>query len=168
MLRNRHTIGYLDDAVVFDEKVQKEETFSNQRRRWLSAQVKYLREDFFPSLRALLTGGNLDYFDKVIQFIQPPRILLLGAVLLFGTLFFIVNLFMDAPVMLNLFWLGVGSFCFLAFVCSVPRSFSNRRTLKALATIPHGMFLMLGSLLKIRGADKEFLHTKHGVVDFNE
>jgi hypothetical protein len=25
--------------------------------------------------------GNVDYFDKAIQFIQPPRILLLGAVI---------------------------------------------------------------------------------------
>ena len=164
ILRDHGTIVYLDDARVFDEKVRKEETFSNQRRRWLSAQVKYFRKDLFRSFNALIRDGNIDYFDKVIQFVQPPRILLLGAVLFSGMLFFILNLLLNVPSIFNLLWLGSGSACILSFLFSVPRSFYNQKTFIALATIPKGMRLMLGSLMKIRGADQQFLHTKHDAV----
>jgi cellulose synthase/poly-beta-1,6-N-acetylglucosamine synthase-like glycosyltransferase len=81
MLRAGHKIAYLDDAFVYDEKVQKSDVFSNQRRRWLSAQLHYFTQDFLKAVKDLLLKGNIDYFDKAIQFIQPPRILLLGAII---------------------------------------------------------------------------------------
>ena len=65
MLKDGHRIGYLDDAIVLDEKVQKAEVFSNQRRRWLSAQLHYFRLDFLQSIKHLFLKGNLDYFDIV-------------------------------------------------------------------------------------------------------
>ena len=98
MLKAGHKIAYLDDAFVYDEKVQKAEVFSNQRRRWLSAQLHYFRLYFWNSFRDLLFKGNLDYFDKAIQFIQPPRVLLLGSVIIFGILFSVLNLLLvDSP-----------------------------------------------------------------------
>jgi len=164
MLRNNHTIGYLNDALVYDEKVQKDDVFSNQRRRWLSAQLHYFRLDFMQSLKALVTHGNIDYFDKAIQFIQPPRILLLGAVMLTGTACLLVNAVFSLPLQYNWLWTTVVAMCVLAFLFSIPRSFFNTSTLRAMASLPRGMFLMMGSLLKIRGANKQFIHTKHGAV----
>ncbi|MEI6682013.1 MAG: glycosyltransferase family 2 protein [Bacteroidota bacterium] len=164
MLRNHHTIGYLNDALVYDEKVQKDDVFSNQRRRWLSAQLHYFRLDFMRSLKALITRGNIDYFDKAIQFIQPPRILLLGAVMLTGTVCFLLNVVFSLPILYNGLWITVVAICILAFLFSIPLSFFNISTLRAMASLPRGMFLMMGSLLKIRGANKQFIHTKHGAV----
>ena len=164
MLKDNHKIAYLDDALVYDEKVQKAEVFSNQRRRWLSAQFHYFRQDFGSSLKALVTRGNIDYFDKAIQFIQPPRVLLLGAVLLFGTLFFLINLFLKTNQIFVYLWISVVILCILAFLFSIPVAFYNTRTLKALASLPKGMLLMFGSLMKIKGANKQFIHTKHGAV----
>jgi hypothetical protein len=43
----------------------------------------------------------------------------------------------------------------------VPRSFYNLKTLTALANLPTGMLMMLLSLLKIKGANKTFIHTQH-------
>ncbi len=160
MLKAGHKIAYLDDAYVYDEKVQKAEVFSNQRRRWLSAQLHYFRLDFFSSLKDLLLKGNVDYFDKAVQFIQPPRILLLGAVLLFGTLFIIANIILTNSFLLAL-WICVVVFCLLAFLFAVPRSFYNYKTARAILSLPKGMMLMMGSLLKIKGANKQFIHTKH-------
>jgi hypothetical protein len=51
--------------------------------------------------------------------------------------------------------------CLLSFLFSIPRTFYTNETLKALASLPKGMVLMLGSLLKIKGANKNFIHTKH-------
>jgi cellulose synthase/poly-beta-1,6-N-acetylglucosamine synthase-like glycosyltransferase len=161
LLKDGHTIEYLNDAFVYDEKVQKAEVFSNQRRRWLSAQFYYFRKDFFKALKALILKGNVDYFDKAIQFIQPPRILLLGGVLLFGATFLILNFILGNCLCYSLMWASILISCLLSFLFSIPGTFYTKETMKALASLPKGMFLMLGSLLKIKGANKNFIHTKH-------
>jgi cellulose synthase/poly-beta-1,6-N-acetylglucosamine synthase-like glycosyltransferase len=161
MLKDGYKIAYLDDAAVFDEKVQKAEVFTNQRRRWLSAQLIYFQRDFLSALKSLVTKGNIDYFDKAIQFIQPPRILLLGSVLLLGTLFMVLNLFILYDINFFYIWFTLIIFCVAAFFFSIPATFYNTTTLKAIGSLPKGMLLMLGSLLKIKGANKQFIHTKH-------
>jgi cellulose synthase/poly-beta-1,6-N-acetylglucosamine synthase-like glycosyltransferase len=161
MLKEGEKIVYLDDAIVYDEKIQKSEVFGNQRRRWLSAQFHYFRKDILNATKDLVTRGNIDYFDKAIQFIQPPRILLLGAVLLLGCVFLIVNYALNNPFSFSMYWLILIAACILSFILSVPKSFYNLKTLKALLSLPKGMFMMLLSLLKIKGANKTFIHTQH-------
>jgi cellulose synthase/poly-beta-1,6-N-acetylglucosamine synthase-like glycosyltransferase len=161
MLKEGRKIVYLEDAVVFDEKIQKSEVFGNQRRRWLSAQLHYFRKDFLNALKDLILKGNVDYFDKAIQFIQPPRILLLGAVILFSTGFVLANYFLENQIPYSFYWIVLVVSCVLSFVFSVPRSFYNLKTLSALASLPKGMFMMFLSLLKIKGANKTFIHTQH-------
>ncbi|OOV17685.1 glycosyltransferase family 2 protein [Flavobacterium sp. LM4] len=161
MLKEGHKIVYLDDAVVFDEKIQKAEVFGNQRRRWLSAQLHYFKKDILSACKDLLFKGNIDYFDKAIQFIQPPRILLLGAVLLCSIGFVVVNYFLDNQRPYANYWIILLTACIMSFVFSVPKYFYSISTCKALASLPKGMFMMLLSLLKIKGANKTFIHTQH-------
>lgn len=161
MLKEGRKIVYLDDALVYDEKIQKSEVFGNQRRRWLSAQLHYFKKDIVSAFKHLILKGNIDYFDKAIQFIQPPRILLLGAVMLCSFGFILTNYFLDNPVPLTNYWILLAVACVLSFVFSVPKSFYNLKTLNALARLPKGMLMMLLSLLKIKGANKTFIHTQH-------
>lgn len=161
MLKEGHKIVYLNDAVVFDEKIQKSEAFGNQRRRWLSAQLHYFRKDILSACKHLLLKGNIDYFDKAIQFIQPPRILLLGAVILCTITFVVANYFLGDQNLYSNYWIILVIACIMSFVFSVPKSFYNLKTLKALMSLPKGMFMMLLSLLKIKGANKTFIHTQH-------
>jgi cellulose synthase/poly-beta-1,6-N-acetylglucosamine synthase-like glycosyltransferase len=161
LLRDGYKIEYLADAYVYDEKVQKADVFVNQRRRWLAAQVKYFRLHFISSLKDLFLKQNIDYFDKVFQSLQPPRILLLGSVMLFSLVFIIVNMLMKSYSPFIYLWLVLLLSTLLVFIFSVPRSFYRISTLKALASLPGGMILMLASLLSIKGADKQFIHTKH-------
>jgi cellulose synthase/poly-beta-1,6-N-acetylglucosamine synthase-like glycosyltransferase len=161
MLKEGRKIMYLDDALVYDEKIQKSEVFGNQRRRWLSAQFHYFRKDFLNALKDLILKGNIDYFDKAIQFIQPPRILLLGAVILFSIGFIVSNYFLENQIMYTQYWIALGIACVLSFIFAVPRSYYTLKTLSALASLPKGMFMMLLSLLKIKGANKTFIHTQH-------
>ncbi len=164
MLKAGKTIAYLEDAVVYDEKVQKAEVFGNQRRRWLSAQFHYFRKDILSAIRDLFSNGNLDYFDKAIQFIQPPRILLLGAVILCAIGFVITNHLLQNNFNYSLSWIVLTIACVLAFVCAIPKSFYNKNMLIALCSLPKGMFMMLLSLLRIKGANKTFIHTQHTTV----
>ena len=163
MLKGGHEIAYLDDAFVYDEKIQNTKAFSNQRRRWLSAQLHYFRKDFLNASKDLITKGNVDYFDKAIQFIQPPRILLMGAVIIFGAGFFLGNTLLKLNQSLSIGWLCLIAGCLIALIISIPTKFYNYKTVKAVAGLPKGMFLMLLSLLRIKGANKKFIHTKHTV-----
>jgi cellulose synthase/poly-beta-1,6-N-acetylglucosamine synthase-like glycosyltransferase len=161
MLKEGRKIMYLEDAMVFDEKIQKPEVFGNQRRRWLSAQFHYFRKYFLNALKDLILKGNVDYFDKAIQFIQPPRILLLGAVLVFGVGFIGANYLLESQNLYSYYWIILVVACVLSFIFSVPRSFYTLKTVSALTRLPKGMFIMLRSLLKIKGANKTFIHTQH-------
>lgn len=157
MLSNGDVIEYLHHAHVLDEKVQKAEVFHKQRRRWLSAQLHYFSLDFMKSVKALLLHGNIDYFNKAIQFIQPPRVLLLGVLILISVLSVIFNTLFFTTI-----WLVITGLCILAFFFSIPGNFYTVRTLKALLTLPWGIVLMFLSLLRIKGANRSFLHTTHG------
>jgi len=161
MLKEGRKIVYLDDAMVFDEKIQKSEVFGNQRRRWLSAQFHYFRKDILSAFMHLITKGNIDYFDKAIQFVQPPRILLLGAVILCSSGGILINSFFANQTSFSSYWMLLAVACVVSFVFAVPRSFYNLKTLNALFRLPKGMFMMLLSLLKIKGANKTFIHTEH-------
>lgn len=164
-LKNRYTIEYLENAIVKDEKVQKSEVFANQRRRWLSAQFIYFGENIGSAIVQLFTKGNIDYFDKVIQMGQLPRILLLAVTGLI-TAFYAVLLFFSTPyLLLNVYqWSFILSIIILALLLSVPRNFYNRSTLYALLTLPKGIFIMMFSMLRFKGANKKFIHTQHGNI----
>lgn len=161
MLKAGHKILYLDDAMVYDEKIQKADAFGNQRRRWLSAQVHYFRKDFLNAVKHLVLKGNVDYFDKAVQFIQPPRVLLLGAVIILGGAFCTADILLHSNTQFFIAWGIVVAGCLLSFLFAVPRSFYNAKTAQALVSLPKGMLMMLLSLLKIKGANKKFIHTRH-------
>ena len=168
LLKEGLTIEYHDDALVYDEKVQKAEVFTNQRRRWLSAQAIYFRKDFISAVKALITRGNIDYFDKILQFIQPPRVLLLGMTVMMGIFFVILNSVVGFSWIWNYIWIGIVLLCVLALLFALPRKMYSMKTLVALASLPRGMILMAGSLLKIKGANKQFLHTSHSAKGGSE
>lgn len=162
-LKDKHVIEYNNDAYVYDEKVQKAEVFQSQRRRWLSAQLHYFSKDILTALRYLITKGNIDYFNKAIQFSLLPRIMLVGILFIITILSIIFN-----PVYYTYAWLIVLIACILSFLFSIPRKFYNFKTFKAILTLPKGFILMFISLIKIRGANKKFIHTKHTSTSKNK
>jgi cellulose synthase/poly-beta-1,6-N-acetylglucosamine synthase-like glycosyltransferase len=161
MLKQGISIGYLNSAYVYDEKVQETEVFANQRRRWLSAQLHYFRKGITDAVKQLLLKGNVDYFDKAIQFVMPPRVLLLGAALLFSFLFTSIEWLFYNKLSYIYEWLFLNSAIILALLLSTPRSFYNKKLLKSVFALPKGIIIMLKSLFKIKGANKSFIHTKH-------
>jgi len=162
-LEKKIPIEYLPDAYVYDEKVPDAKVFSNQRRRWLSAQLHFFGKSFVPATKALFLKGNIDFFDKAVQFILIPRILLIGLLAIISTAFFVF-----APFELFLGWFILLIMCILTFSLSIPKYLYNKNTLYAMLKIPSGFYHMLLSLLKIKGANKEFIHTKHSYNAFQK
>ncbi|MEI8084869.1 MAG: glycosyltransferase [Paludibacter sp.] len=168
LLRDGKKIEFLDDALVYDEKVQKVEVFENQRKRWLSAQFVYFGRFFFSGLQHLVFKGNIDFFDKVYQMISPPRVLLIGFTGILAFLSLIINiLFPENTILLYpfIYWLVVFITVVLAFILSIPTQFYNKQTFAALLTLPRAFWSMFASLFKLKGANKKFIHTQHGTTE---
>lgn len=158
MLKAGKKIEYLEKAYIYDEKVQVTGVFIKQRRRWLSAQLHYSRY-FFESLRHLLVKGNLDFFDKAVQMLLPPRIVLLGILPFFLLLSLLFN-----PITITFAWLILWLVCMIAILAAVPGNLYNKRTLQAILDLPKGFLLMLFSLFSTKGANKRFIHTEHSAT----
>ncbi len=158
LIKQNIKIHYLQDAYVLDEKIQNSIQFTNQRRRWLYAQFYYLRKDFFISFWYFISKGNIDYFNKAFQFIQLPRILMLGILVIGALINVIFGLF---PF--NYIWTTLLLMAIMGFMLAVPAKHYNLKTLKALFSLPKGFFLMFRVLLKLKGANKKFIHTEHSI-----
>jgi len=166
LLKQKYVIDYCEDALVFDEKTQKSDVFVNQRRRWIAAQLSYFRDYFFSGLNNLIFKGNVDFFDKVLQMIQPPRIILLGLLLIFvllsGLTYILKLTFIDSLFYLSpLHWLILLGLTIITLIFSIPRKFYNKELISAILALPKGFFMMFLSLLRIKGASKKFIHTTH-------
>lgn len=147
---------YLPDADILDEKVSETKNFSNQRRRWLAAQAVYFKRSIGPAIGALITKGNLDFFFKSFQQMQPPRVLLLGLSWILGlvSLIFIRDAF-------TVYWVTLLAMVSLSMFLSIPGKYWNKQLFRAIIGIPRIFILMMISLLKIKGANKTFIHTTH-------
>jgi cellulose synthase/poly-beta-1,6-N-acetylglucosamine synthase-like glycosyltransferase len=156
LLQAGKKIEYLPEAYVYDEKVPNAKVFTKQRRRWLSAQVHYFGKSFLPALKDLFRKGNIDFFNKALQFILLPRIMLISLLFVLAVIYYFAAPVTSFYLALGLFVLGI-----LVFLLSIPRYFYNFRTLWALTRLPAGIILMFASLLHLTKSNKEFLHTKH-------
>lgn len=147
---------YLPNIFVFDEKIQNTKDFSRQRRRWLSAQWHYCRT-FVKYLGKALAAHNWDFCDKMFQQVSIPRLLLLGFT------FFLAVLCTCYRWMWGLKWWVLFALLVAALLIAVPKRFYTRRLAVALLSLPYTFLLMAANIFKLRGANKNFIHTRHGV-----
>lgn len=170
LLKQNYTIEYADDAWVFDEKTAHSHVFVNQRRRWIAAQLVYFKDYFFSGVYHLFRYGKVDYFDKVLQMIQPPRILLSG-ILFMLSLLSLLSLVFDFRLSHELFalgfnyWVSLFAITAISLLLAVPKRLYTKKTFHALLYLPLGFILMILSLLRIKGASKKFIHTTHSHTD---
>lgn len=157
LLREGERIHYLHEALVYDEKVPTPEVFERQRTRWLSAQLTFARRHAGPALRGLLRG-QLDYADKFVQMLLPPRLLLLAGLPVWAGLVLLIGGAGPAAGVMALWALLIG-----ALWLAVPRSVRRQALRPALELGPHLAGRMLRALARHRTARNHFLHTPHGL-----
>ena len=162
LLERKITIGYASKAHVYDEKIQESGAFVNQRRRWLAAQFIYFGRNIGKGFVQLIGRGNIDYFDKLLQFVLPPRIVTTGFAALFSA-FRLTEMIWNrnATGEMALAWISLLGVSLLAIILSIPLRQYNSSLFRSLLYVPNGFLLILKALLNLKGANKKFIHTHH-------
>ncbi|MBV9962988.1 MAG: glycosyltransferase family 2 protein [Parafilimonas sp.] len=151
-----HKIKFLDEALVFDEKIDNPNAFKQQRKRWLLSQFTYLKEFFIPGFKQLVKG-NFSYFNlAVLNNLVPPRVLLIAALFLFTLISYAFN---NAFIYLS--FTGLTILYFITLAMALPAHFINKKTFNAVLQLPKAMLLMTASLFSIKKAKNIFIHTIH-------
>lgn len=155
LLKDNVYIDYLPDVFVYDEKISGTTAFYRQRRRWIAAQFDLLGKGIRYLPQAILSG-NLDYCDKIFQWLLPPRIVLAGLTFLIGVAWLIINWTISLKWWLVLFLL----LCALSL--AMPDELYNASFKRALRKLPVLFLLTFLNLFRAKGVNKRFIHTRHG------
>lgn len=154
LLKQHIYIEYLDKVYVYDQKTQKKEAFNKQRRRWMAAQYSSLSHAF-PDLFSAIANRNFDYADKIIQWMMLPRIILIGLMILFGTLLAFINWEWSIK------WWILLSLLILTFCIAIPNYLVDKQFTKAVKSVPILGIHMALNMFRLKGAKKKFIHTEH-------
>jgi len=157
LTRNKISVAYAEDALIYDEKVSNPEIFKKQRKRWLSAQFNLLRKYGSTGFTELFKHGNFDYFNEIYQTAILPRILMLGLM----PLMLLISLITPGIGPNWQMWLSATVLCYIGIIIAIPTTFYNENFFGALIRIPLIFFTMLMLLFKLKGANKKFIHTPH-------
>jgi len=166
LLRNKVCISYLQDALILDEKIQRPGDFAKQRKRWIHAQIIHLKKNSYNAIKALFSG-NFDFFDKVLQFFIPPRLLLLGTQLFFSTITIVLYIIFpnefgsSSNLLICKLWLLSLGVTLFSLIISIPSTLLDINLLRLILQLPLAFFLMVVSLFKNKSAKEKFIHTKH-------
>lgn len=164
LLQDGIKVAYHKDAIVYDEKVSQTKSFQNQRKRWISSQYVYLAKYFTIGMSTLIKGNFTFFNSTVLRNIQLPRLINIGLLtFLTVALYFIKDyLYFGYTI-----WIVLFLFNTVSILIAIPGEFYNRQLAFSILKLPLLFINMFSLLFKLKGANKKFIHTPHGVVDSN-
>ncbi|PSR56661.1 glycosyl transferase family 2 [Adhaeribacter arboris] len=154
--RDQIKICYLDKVYVYDEKIDNAAVFTQQRTRWIASQLEFLKKYFWQGFVQLIKSGNVEFFNKMVQALLVPRILLLG---LLG-FFFVLSLVLPFGPSFG-FWAILLAMISAALLIGVPARLYNIKLVQALFRIPYAFFCMCVAVLNTKKTKTSFLATPH-------
>lgn len=156
-------IQYGKGILVYDEKVENTEVFERQRTRWLSSQFIYLRKYFRRGILSLFRGDISLFNSAILKNIQLPRIINLGLLVILTVISFLLRDYLSIPYYV---WFTFLVMNVIAMAISIPAKMYNRDMLVSMLLLPKVAFKMFGLLFRLKGANKTFIHTPHGVTEW--
>ncbi len=158
LMQRKIKMEFLDDALVFDEKVTNAGVFEKQRVRWLEAQVNHVRRFFDADMKK--AQKTVLFYNKFFQNLLLPRVLTL-LIFCFFIFTIIIQDYFNLPLLQPdpPFWITMMSLYYLTLLISIPRSFYSIRTMVALSRVPILMFSMIRAVFQIKKRRREFIHT---------
>lgn len=156
-------IQYGKGILVYDEKVENTEVFERQRTRWLSSQFIYLRKYFRRGILSLFRGDISLFNSAILKNIQLPRIINLGLLVILTVISFLLRDYLSIPYYV---WFTFLVMNVIAMAISIPAKMYNRDMLVSMLLLPKVAFKMFALLFRLKGANKTFIHTPHGVTEW--
>jgi cellulose synthase/poly-beta-1,6-N-acetylglucosamine synthase-like glycosyltransferase len=158
LMLNGTTIEYADEANVYDEKVSSSAVFEKQRVRWLEAQLNHFRRFFQQDIKR--ASKNINFWNKFFQTILLPR-----SLYILSFIFFLLLIIAESVFDLHFlfpsatWWILLMSLFVFALLLSVPSSFYNIKTARAILHLPVLIGKMVKALFRMKSNRTEFLHT---------
>ena len=162
ILKSGHKVCYINDALVYDEKVEDAAVFAGQRRRWISSQYIYLQKYGGLGFKAFLKGNWALFNSALLRNIQLPRVINLG---LLSFIVILSLIFRNGLFIFTWAWCGLWLLFALSLWLAIPRSFYDKTFFSALKSLPKAFWIMFTLLFKLKGANKSFIHTPHRQKD---
>lgn len=166
LLQQRIHTTYLAQLPIYDEKTQKEEAIGNQRKRWIAAQFSILGSSLSGLWKALWQG-NIDYCDKIVQWMLPPRLIQLAAVFGLTAVVTVIGIWQSLQGsgqewMPAIKWWILSVAQIAAMLLPLPVHLLNKQLGRAIVKVPVLALATVRNLFKLKGASKKFIHTEHG------
>jgi cellulose synthase/poly-beta-1,6-N-acetylglucosamine synthase-like glycosyltransferase len=158
LVKRNIVVEYIEDAFIYDEKVQSPDVFEKQRTRWIATQVAHLKS--FLRKDMLRLAGQKMYLHKVYQCLLLPRLLFM--MVFFGmSVLLLFDCWLGGDIISPGwgYWMSVMGLYAATLFLAIPSSFYNRSTLRAFFTVPILAVSMMKALLHIRQNRAAFLHT---------
>jgi cellulose synthase/poly-beta-1,6-N-acetylglucosamine synthase-like glycosyltransferase len=157
-IENHIKIQYLENAIVFDEKIDAPSSFAHQRRRWLSSQYIYFKKYLQKGISQLLQA-NISYFNIAVLYnLFPTRSLTIISLCVLAS---VATLVQPVISISYIYWWLLLVIYISALLFAIPKQFYNKEFLSAILKLPYALLIMIKSLFRLKGADKQFIHTKH-------
>ena len=153
LLKQRIFIEFLDHVPVYDEKTQGEKGFYNQRRRWIASQIAQWSR-VFRDLPGAIVSLNIDYMDKLLQWLLPPRLILFGGIIMMGCIMQIL----DWPLAIK--WWSLFIVMGISLCLAIPDQLVDEKFKKSIYKLPILFLMMVVNLFRIKGAYRKFVHTE--------
>lgn len=162
LIRRNIRIHYAKGAIVYDEKVESTEVFERQRTRWLSSQFIYLKKYFWEGWKGLLQGKFAFFNSAILKNVQLPRLINLGMLFLLS----IITITFREYIVLKYYpWVVLFGLNVISMALAIPIRYYNRDLFKSVLLLPKVFIKMFNLLFKLKGANKSFIHTPHGVIN---
>lgn len=154
LARKVKQIGFANDAIVYDEKVEDAAVMEKQRTRWIYSYFNHFRDGWL----LLLAGIKTFSIGRLLlgaTMLRPPMILLMLAM----AVMIIISAFIK-PVLLY-GWAAIILIYVVNFILTIATQSKQKGMLKTIGKIPLLILSQLKALMKIKRAKNNFLKTEH-------
>jgi cellulose synthase/poly-beta-1,6-N-acetylglucosamine synthase-like glycosyltransferase len=158
LVADGHRIAYVPNAIILDEKVSTGAQVSRQRTRWLNSYFRHLK-DILPVLQKGIRSKDINQWYFSLNVAMPPMVFLFGLAGILIMITLLVNW-----TLLFLILAGVGAFV-VNFLFALQLNHTPKPIWKVLPKIPLFVINQILSILQIRKANKDFMHTSNEIIE---
>lgn len=138
LLKKEYYIEYLEKVYTYNDKVRNGAQFYEQRSRWITSHFRNFIQGIWLCPKAAF-NGNWDYCNKLVQWAMPPRILLLGFIILIAL---VLTLLGSAWAIK---WWVLLAILIAVFAFAIPDYLFNGKLIRAIISLPIVFVQMLAS-----------------------